>query len=222
LSNTQLCDCPDGTLSFPGENNGILATLSNLSKLEELYLDNNKIYYFNELVDFPSLKKVDIRNNQFEDDTFIIGGIITDIVNSLYGTNGATNIAPITMLGTKDVTVIQGTSSINIDEDIYKIVLALSSLEYQDRIDDEIILIDMLNQMYPNGTTADICSAYGIENTFDIEGETKIFFTFESLMFAESDNGFKMVITYSYTYQGYGGTTPQDVTFEYEYKVARY
>lgn len=225
LTDTELCDCPDGNLSFPGDNNGILATLSNLSKLEELYLNDNQMYYFTELVDFASLKKVDIRNNQFTNGTAIIGGIITEVINSLYGTNGATNIAPITMLKTRDVQVEQGTGSTNeINEDIYKIVLALSSLEYQDRIDDRINLVNMLNTMYPNGTTTEVCNAYDLTYKFEIAGDNTIFFTFSSLGFDETDDGFKIVITYSYYYRHWitGDSEPADVTFEYEYKVVGY
>jgi Leucine-rich repeat (LRR) protein len=102
LSNTGIYDQTGSNAGTPqGTSNNILETLSALSNLEELYLANNKIYSFAALANFASLKKVDISYNLFtsnvSDSSWLdfLDDILTDLVNSLYGTWGVNNISVI-------------------------------------------------------------------------------------------------------------------------------
>ena len=234
LSNTGIYDqTGNATTSLPqGTNNNILETLSDLINLEELYLANNKIYSFVALSNFASLKKVDISYNKFT--TNIGWGVLDDLlsglVNSLYGTWGANNIAVIANLESNGVEVIREENTNNeLKQEMKDIVKALSSLEYQDRLDKDVA-ISTLFSLYPTGNASDtdICDLYGISKGFRVSsGNSYVDFTYNGVSFAanSTQTGFIMNISYSYKSSGVignWGSQSGTINFTYEYKVTRY
>ena len=234
LSNTGIYDQTSNTIGLPqGASNDFLETLSGLTNLEELYLANNKIYYFDELANFASLKKVDISNNSFTSSIGwgFIDNILTDLANSLYGTFGANNMAVITTLESNGVEVIREENpNDDLQQEMKDIVKALSSLEYQDRLDKDVDISNLF-ELYPSGSSDEICLAYGISNAFVVTVDsTEIRFVFEYVSFTlpegeENPDAFIMNICYHWYYDGgfLGvGARNDSVVFTYEYKVTRY
>ena len=238
LSSTNIYDQTGSNIGFPeGENNNILETLSALTNLEELYLANNKIYSFDALESFASLKKVDITNNSFESNISnssyldFLDDMLTDLVNSLYGTFGANNIGVIANLETNGVEVVKGTNTNGeLKEEMKDIVKALSSLEHQDRLDKDADISNIF-ALYPTYTETDIdnsveptsvCNFYGISESFVMNNSgTNVVFEFVTAIFVETENGFEFQITYNWESSGWfsqNGT----IVFDYEYKVSRY
>lgn len=223
LASTGIYDCTQNDFAMPNnDNNNFLETLTKLTNLEELYLQNNKIFYFSPLSEFAALKKVDISNNKFQADTWsFIEDTMTNLSNSLYGSLGANNISVVTMLGTSGVTVIKGTGNENeIQQEFLDIVNALSSLEYQDRLDENVSIDDLIS-VYPSGTSTDICLIYDIPQTFVLESDSKISFIFTSLTFTGNYNDFTLKISYHWEQTGLFGDSG-DIEFTYEYRIARY
>lgn len=234
LSNTGIYDqTGNSTTSLPqGTNNNILETLSALINLEELYLANNKIYSFAALENFASLKKVDISYNKFTTNIGweVLDDLLSGLVNSLYGTWGANNIAVIANLESNGVEVIREENTNNeLKQEMKDIVKALSSLEYQDRLDKDVA-ISTLFSLYPTGNASntDICDLYGISKGFRVSsGNSYVDFTYNGVSFAanSTQTGFIMNISYSYKSSGViSGWFSQSgtINFTYEYKVTRY
>ena len=232
LASTGIYDCTQSNLAMPeGSNNNFLSSLSKLNNLEELYLQNNKIFYFDSLVDFAALKKVDISNNKFTATiTYdFIATPMTNLSNSLYGSLGANNISAVATLTSKGVDVIQGSQqAATLQQDFVNIVTALSSLQYQDRLDSNINL-EQIASLYLQGTrnssnASDIYVVYNIPQAFVLENNTEITFTFEDLTIEpnNSDNGLVMTIHYSWAKEGIISGATGNVYFTYEYRIARY
>lgn len=224
LASTNIYDCTMNDFAMPNDdNNNFLDSLSKLTNLEELYLQKNKIVYFTALANFAALKKVDISNNSFEATTTItfLKTPMTNLANSLYGTFGANNISPITTLETKDVEVIKGTGSENtLQQEFIDIVNALSSLQYQDRLDGNVSMADIL-ALYPSGTSTNLCLIYDIPQSFALTNNDDIAFKFVSIVLTENDNGFTMQINYDWEQVGLFGEDGS-ISFTYEYRIARY
>ena len=228
LSSTNIYDQTGNTIGFPsGDSNNILETLSALTNLEELYLANNKIYSFAALTDFASLKKVDISNNAFASNFGwqVIDNLLSQLVNSLYGTFGVNNISTITNLETSGVEVIKGVNNNGeLHAGMKRIVKVLSSFEYQDRLDKDVDINNVL-ALYPSGNTSTIRDLYDIPESFVITGDRNVTFTFTSVAFVETTAGFKIQITYHWVSDGLignWGSQNGDIVFENEFKVSRY
>lgn len=234
LSNTGIYDYTQSTLAQPsGDNNNFLESLTKLVNLEELYLHNdsekddvpiNKIFYFTALSDFAALKKVDISGNSFTATTnySFLNTPMTNLANSLYGTFGANNVGAITMMKSKGVEVLQGSGNNNkLQQEFIDIVSALSSLQYQDRYNNTTL--EEILALYPSGdkSNSNICLVYNIPQSFVLENNTDISFTFASLVLVENDNGFTMQIEYTWEQVGILGEDGE-VVFTYEYRIARY
>lgn len=240
LSGTGIYDQASGTLSFPdGNDNEFLTIISSLNNLKHLDLSNNKIYSFTALNSFASLEYVNIGGNTFTANSGydFLNNIITPLINSLYGTNGATNAAVIAELRANGVTV-QGTTNSEIPEGTRKVVDALSSLEYQDRVSKNIPLNTVLGQY------STLPSVYGIEDY--VIDKVQFKFTTVNLVCgtlntdgtysgdvlnngAYSATTFRMVIkcTWVYSPEGFfegivSGTQTGTIEFTYDYKVTRY
>ncbi len=146
------------TMPYPsGSNNQFLATLSNLTSLEELYLANNEIYEFSDLTLFPNLKKVTVLGNTFTSSSSWIGGVFEAIVNAIYGTQGITNQSTFILLRGNGVELdYQDTGEEN------EIISALMNIEYQDYLP---IGMD-ISYAYSNFSTS--LSDYGLSATTTI------------------------------------------------------
>ena len=116
------------------------------------------------------------------------------------------------------------------NQEMVAIVKALSSLEYQDRLDKDVP-ISNLYSLYPTGTSTTICSVYGISDSFVVTVDsTDIRFQFEGISFTVPDGNefpdrFIMNIQYHWYYDGVLGgigARNDEVIFSYEYKVMRY
>ena len=226
LNNTGIYDQQSNTLGFPtGTSNNFLDTLSSLKNLEEIYLCDNAIYNFNALNNYASLKKVDVRNNKFSANLGIafLSNMITNLVNSLYGSGGVTNLSTFLTLESKGVEVLYDKNeSDTLDSNLQDVIAALSSLQYQDRLSKNIDIVTVLNSLYPSGSGSDVCSAYNINPNFTITGESEAVFTFDSLSFEETSVGFKLKIKYNWEAGSWPFNESGEVTFEYEYRVERY
>ena len=228
LANTGIYDCTQSNIAMPNNNNNnFMSALTQLINLEELYLQNNKIFYFSELSNFAVLKKVDISGNSFTATTGLdfLNTPLTNLSNSLYGTFGANNVGAVTMLKSKDVEVIQGTTTDQeLQQEFIDIVSALSSLQYQDRLDSLVDINDVL-ELYPSGdkTNTDICNIYKLPQSFVLTTNDDISFKFDTLNFVANANGdgFVMQIVYDWEQIGLFGQDGE-VQFNYEYKVSRY
>lgn len=103
LASNSLSDRNTGTLNFPsGSNNGLINVLSSIDELEKLHLENNKFYYFTDLTKLAELKEVCVFGNTFS-------GLISGIINGIYGTNGAINASTYTKL-TKNRVIVRNVS----------------------------------------------------------------------------------------------------------------
>ena len=224
LGSTNIYDQTSGTLSFPsGDDNGFLTTLSALTNLRELNLANNKIYDFTALANFASLQKVNVGGNTFSNNTNIIGGVITSIINGLYGSNGATNIGVFATLQSNGCTIEGSGSTANVPEGTQAIINALSSLEYQDRLSKNVNLATVVSQ-YASGNN--VYSAYDLKSSYTIDGDYEIVFNFTSVAFEVASDGssFTMLINYHWTVDTgiLTGTQEGDVQYTYTYKITRY
>lgn len=103
LASNSLSDRNTGTLNFPsGSNNGLISVLASIEGLEKLHLENNKFYYFTDLTKLAELKEVCVFGNTFS-------GLISGIINGIYGTNGAINASTYTKL-TKNRVIVRNVS----------------------------------------------------------------------------------------------------------------
>lgn len=103
LASNSLSDRNTGTLNFPsGSNNGLINVLASIEGLEKLHLENNKFYYFTDLTKLAELKEVCVFANTFS-------GLISGIINGIYGTNGAINASTYTKL-TKNRVIVRNVS----------------------------------------------------------------------------------------------------------------
>ena len=233
LSNTGIYDHTQSNLAQPsGNNNNFLASLTKLVNLEELYLHNdasktdapvNRIFYFDALGDFSGLKKVNIAGNSFTATSNIsfLNTPMTNLANSLYGTFGANNIGVLTILEANGVEVIRGSgNSDELQQEFKDIVTALSSLAYQDRL-DENVSIDNVLALYPSGTSTDLCIVYNLPQSFVLANNTDIAFSFTSVVFSGNSNGFTMTINYHWVQNTLFGDDG-DVAFTTEYRIAGY
>jgi hypothetical protein len=148
------------------------------------------------------------------------------LVNSLYGTWGVNNISVITLLESSGIEVVREKNpSYKMEEEMRKAVNAVSSLEFQDRLDKDVD-ISTLFENYPRSNTSDglatVCLAYDISQVFVIEGEINITFTLTEVWFYETANGFRMQIRYHWTEDYWLANESGDIDFTYEYKVTRY
>lgn len=250
LGNTGIYDQTAGTVGFPqGDDNEFLTILSNLTNLERLYLNNNKIYDFNPLQLFTSLKYVNVSNNSFTVKVLntgitaldnLINNGLTDAVNSMYGSNGSTNAAVFAQLQANEVEIV-GYGNGQISPEVQTILNALSSLEYQDRVSNQI----PIQTIYSQYSTQNI---YNLPNEIIVENAeetTRIRYILDSITFGDDDvmvdgkytaKTFSMYISYSWTYASEGlfgiwssygvpdGMTQADcvVTYRYQYHVTRY
>ncbi len=235
LSNTAIYDQAESSNTFPtGTSNEFLRTLSNLNNLETLDLSNNKIYNFEALTNFPSLKTVNVTNNVFEATSSSFdwfNNIFEGIVNSMYGSSGSINQATYAILIANGVTVTLGDSSITLTDDQKKIISALTSLLYQDKlsqtqsIEDAYKYIDLSNII--NYLT----------NTFIIEnGDTRVKYVFNEIGFSydsTADSKFIFHIKYSISYSTkniFGGWSAYKtdnlpttiIDYNFTYSVYRY
>lgn len=103
LASNSLSDRNIGTLNFPsGSNNGLINVLASIDGLEKLHLENNNFYYFTDLTKLGELKEVCVFGNTF-------GGILSGIINGIYGTNGAINSSTYTRL-TRNRVIVRNVS----------------------------------------------------------------------------------------------------------------
>lgn len=103
LASNSLSDRNTGTLNFPsGSNNGLISVLASIEGLEKLHLENNKFYYFTDLTKLAELKEVCVFANTFS-------GLISGIINGIYGTNGAINASTYSKL-TKNRVIVRNVS----------------------------------------------------------------------------------------------------------------
>ena len=177
LSNTGIYDRLGDSNKMPkGKSNKFIIKLNALTNLEYLFLNNNsgvmplnQIYSFDGVQKFTKLKLLDVTGNTFtvEKDTSgsfwadinnLIKSVFQNIVNNMYGSNGSTNRPYFAVLGIS-CDVINGGGAIELNENTYLIVSALSSLEYINKI--------KVNE--------DIGVAYSEYNYTDLETKRKIF-----------------------------------------------
>lgn len=240
LKNTGIYDRQSSSYGLPtGDDTQILQVLSNLNNLEYLDLSNNKIYSFGSLTNFTSLKEVDVSNNTFTYTSTgilgtLLGVILSNIANSIYGSNGSSNQAIFAVLTANGVTVNNGGSQIELNEHEKKIISALTSLEYQDKLEIEQSITDAYIGIDTEAIKANLTYQYEVE--YDGETRTKIQYTLNIVDFSPiSDDSFAFNIIYDIRYATYsdgwigGGWSDYEeiegtpsITFSYSYNVSRY
>lgn len=132
LASNSLSDRNTGTLNFPsGSNNGLINVLAGIDGLEKLHLENNKFYYFTDLTKLGELKEVCVFGNTFT-------GMISGVINAIYGTNGVINSSTYTRLTgnqviVRNVSESEGYSSEGGDNSVemQKVISRLESISYQ-------------------------------------------------------------------------------------------
>lgn len=241
LNSTGIYDSVEGQTGFAeGDSNQFLYILSSLTNLRELYLANNKIYSFADLDLFASLQIVDVTNNTFESKINIgdgtlaqwlenyINPTLTDVTNSINGSNGAVNVSVFNNLIAKGVKVTGNGSGGEVDEEIQLIIDALISLEYQDKLSKDIPISTIYNQYSTNYST------YGLYNSYDKKASrADVLFTFQYIDFESNDaqdeetkeyagTYFKFKIVYKYSCTYLGETYSGNIEYTQNYRITRY
>ncbi|MDL2292278.1 leucine-rich repeat domain-containing protein [Acholeplasma sp. OttesenSCG-928-E16] len=217
---------------FPNGNNNFIVTLSELSNLEVLLLNDNQIYRFDGLDDFPSLKEVHVYNNEFVVNitslpSFIrdeINNLFTGIVNEIYGTKGALNRATFAILHgasviVRDVNATDGYSGASATD---AIVSSLMSIEYQERLAYGV----SITSVYESFSTTP--SDYGItqkSNTLgSFTGTDTLTFGYYDGDDIYSTESFYVKFTYVFAYREsiFSSIQTQNIDYIIEYKVSRY
>lgn len=142
LANNGLTDGQDFTVG-----NDILAPLTALTKLEILHLEDNKIYNFGSLSEFPALTTAYVYGNNPEVNFFdggtgwfgqILEGIdslLTDALRESYGSTGAVNIAEFSSICHRvDIYNTSATTPFSPELGGANDFTALANLQYQDKI----------------------------------------------------------------------------------------
>jgi hypothetical protein len=120
----------------------LIAPLTNLTNVKELHLENNTIYDFSSLADFDSLEKVYVYGNVPSYTAAgtgtigqIINALLTEIVQSLYGSEGTTNLATYAGLNARGTKVfnVDATTPFAPSQEASDTYTALASVEYQDK-----------------------------------------------------------------------------------------
>ena len=239
ISYNNLTDRPQGLSSnfkFPtGADNQFISKLSPLSNLEFLFVNNNYFYSFAGIETLTSLKYADVDNNQFTVTMFsnILNGLLsfidellTNVVNSIYGNYGATNISYFSQLKGKGV-MLQGYSGSNVKDTR---VQAMMAIEYQNKLQSGIDISYAYKSLSTNINDYDIPSGYIIydENEQPMAGITVNTITFEFKPVNENTFALELIynINYHRTGSWIGGQEEIDEDFDIvyyvEYKVERY
>ena len=171
----------DGTGGFGATTDIIAPLATSLAKLQVLHLENNNIYDFSSLADFQSLTEVHVYGNSptYTALTGILGSFLnplfTEIVQSLYGSEGSTNIATFSALYARGVDVYNESADTPFapSQETANKYAALTNLEYQDKV----IGNTDISLMFGDLSTSP--EAYGIAKKGPIrfptyEGETRI------------------------------------------------
>ena len=237
LNTTNIYDSKQGTVGFAdGASNDILLILSNLTNLKELHLANNKIYSFADLDLFASLEYVDVANNTFRSPLFAdndydflrqINVTLTNIINSINGSNGALNTSVFTSLKSKGV-IVEGAAEVFItDSNVLAIINALVSLEYQDKLSKEL----PINLIYKDFSVEG--SYYNLLDYFDASTGTRVDFEFNRIEFTANDilnsetgeyqgTYFTFNIVYDCVYKLFGFEQSETIVYSQNYRVTRY
>lgn len=145
LANNGLTDGEDFTVG-----DDILAPLTALTKLEILHLENNTIYSFASLSEFPALEVAYVYGNNpevnfFDGGTGFFGQILeaidsalTDALQSAYGSDGAVNIAEYSSICHRvDVYNVNEDDKFSPTLGSANDFTALANLQYQDKIPND-------------------------------------------------------------------------------------
>ena len=166
LASNGLTDGTDFTIS-----DNIPERLLPLTKLKELHLENNTIYDFSALQDFEALTTAYVHGNAPTVNMFNNGGtileaidsLLTEVVQKVYGSEGATNIAVFAVMSAQNVqiynTVSNGTPVLFVPSNATNNNFsAFTNIEYQDK------LIQGANISLVYGNISTSPEAYGFEN----------------------------------------------------------
>ncbi len=225
LSNNNLTDCNQGTLGLPSNNNNFISKLQTLTKLERLDLSNNKIYYFDDLSLLSSLKYVNVKNNSTSYSWTILGfnvgaQIITPLLNSLYGSNGAMNQATYSNLMANGVD-IEGYDSTAVDSVNSKIILTLKNIEYQEKLPQELTVDYAYYYLSDNVSDYDLPTSYPITVTGGLMGVTITQVGSPILKYSDvDDDTFKITLTYNFRCSSIGSDPVNfPIIFQVEHDV---
>ena len=241
LDNTGIYDrLPNSKSGLPtGTSNKLCEELGKLVNLKILDIHNeventtnagnpkNYIYSFMGLGKLKALKKINIKNIKFKANyNFeVVNGLMNGITNGLYGSNGTTNTSVLAILKSKNVEITNDKSE-TINPNLQKIVDAMPSLEYQDKIRKEDV-----EKIWENIDKGSSGSSFNLPNDFEVTSGNKtvkyklINITFTIVHKNEADInseilGFNMAFNYRIVYRdGLSMADPIDVPFEYFYDL---